>query len=78
MPATFWVRGLRCRREVDAPEYLFAGFGAVMQGDALGVEFACSAHANLLAGGGLLQGSSQILGSHPLPLEVKISSLRGW
>ena len=45
--------------------YLFAGFGAVTQGDALGVEFAWSAHANLLASGGLLDRSSRILGAHP-------------
>ena len=54
--------------KAGVPEYLFAGFGAVMQGDALGVEFACSAHANLLLKGGLLSSSSRILGSHPFPL----------
>ena len=64
--------------KAGVPEYLFAGFGAVMQGDALGVEFACSAHANLLLKGGLLSSSSRILGSHPFPLGVRIGVLRLW
>ena len=57
--------------------YLFAGFGAVMQGDALGVEFACSAHANLLASGGLLDRSSRILGAHPFPVSGEEGLLEG-
>ena len=56
------------RSKAVLPEYLFAGFGAVMQGDSLGVEFACSAHANLLSSGGLLQDDSRILGSLPFLL----------
>ncbi|CAE7291740.1 unnamed protein product, partial [Symbiodinium sp. CCMP2456] len=46
---------------------LFPCFGAVLQGDALGVEFACSSHAALLEQHGLLQSDSRIFGLRPFP-----------
>ena len=48
-----------------------------MQGDGLGVEFACSSHANLLSSGGLLQPVSRILGSQPFPLGGEEGLLEG-
>ena len=50
------------------PESLYLGFKAVLQGDALGVEFACSAHSNLLSQHGLLSQDSRLLGSAPAPV----------
>ena len=47
---------------------LYACFGAVLQGDALGVEYATSSHANLLSRAGLLAEDSRILAGHPFPL----------
>ena len=46
---------------------LFLGFGAILQGDALGVEFATSAHSSLLFEGGLLTEQTRILGSRLFP-----------
>ena len=48
------------------PEHFYLGFKAVLQGDALGVEFACSAHSNLLMQHGLLSQDSRLLGLHRL------------
>ena len=47
---------------------LFACFGAVLQGDALGVEFATSAHENFLLAHGLLDSGSRIKGGAPFPV----------
>ncbi|CAE7881265.1 fat-7, partial [Symbiodinium microadriaticum] len=55
-------------RADSLPESLYLGFKAVLQGDALGVEFACSAHSNLLAQHGLLSQDSRLLGSAPAPV----------
>ena len=54
--------------EPPAGSRLFAAFGAILQGDALGVEFASSAHANLLIEAGLLDPSSRVLGAAPFPV----------
>ena len=46
----------------------FAAFGAVFQGDHLGVEFALEAHEDVLKTGGLLCDNHRLRGHHPLPL----------
>eukprot|EP00439_Symbiodinium_sp_Y106_P083259 s1457_g23.t1 len=53
---------------LEPPARLYAGFGAIMQGDALGVEIATSARGQLLFEGGLLQKQERILGPEPFPL----------
>ena len=56
---------------------LFACFGAVLQGDALGVEYATSSHANLLLSANLLDEDSRILAGRPFPLGVQESLVEG-
>ncbi len=46
----------------------YAAFGAVFQGDHLGVEFALEAHEDVLQNGGLLCDDCRLRGHHPLPL----------
>ena len=46
----------------------YAAFGAVFQGDHLGVEFALEAHEDVLRNGGLLCDDCRLRGHHPLPL----------
>ena len=53
---------------LEPPARLYAGFGAIMQGDALGVEIATSARGQLLFEGGLLQKQERIQGPEPFPL----------
>ncbi|CAE7042221.1 unnamed protein product [Symbiodinium sp. CCMP2592] len=62
-----FARFLASRSSGPVPSELFACFGAVLQGDALGVEIATSSHANLLRGEGLLTEGSRILGAEPFP-----------
>ena len=56
---------------------LFACFGAVLQGDALGVEYATSSHANLLLSANLLDEDSRILAGRPFPLGGQESLVEG-
>ena len=44
---------------------LHLGFRGILQGDALGVEFACSSHCSLLQCAGLLSPDTQLCGSRP-------------
>ncbi|CAE7487524.1 unnamed protein product [Symbiodinium sp. KB8] len=46
---------------------LYPCFGAILQGDALGVEFACSCHSNLLSAYGRLGPSTRLVGGRPFP-----------
>ena len=50
------------------PAKLYPAFGAVLQGDALGVEFATSAHSNLLRSFGLLSEEVRLQSNAPFPL----------
>ena len=50
------------------PAKLYPAFGAVLQGDALGVEFATSAHSNLLRSFGLLGEEVRLQSNSPFPL----------
>ena len=54
-------------KDGDLPRRLYPCFGAVLQGDSLGVEIACSAHSNLLSSFGLLSVSSRVEGGRPFP-----------
>ena len=51
---------------VDDHSKVSAAFGALYQGDHLGVEFACSAHASLLQTGNLLQPRSRLVSVGPI------------
>ena len=59
---------MRQHRCLAKDDLLFLGFGAILQGDALGVELATSAHASLLVDGDLLAERTRILGSRLFPL----------
>ena len=59
------------------PNGVFACFGAVLQGDALGVEYATSSHQNLLAAHGLLSEDSQICNGVPFPVGGPQSLVEG-
>ena len=52
-----------------SPEKLFPCFGALFQGDHLGVEFALDAHQGLLRQEGLLAPSRRLENKKPLPFE---------
>ncbi|CAE7218280.1 unnamed protein product [Symbiodinium microadriaticum] len=56
---------------------LHLGFRGILQGDALGVEFACSSHCSLLQCAGLLSLSTQLCGSRPPPLGGEDSIIDG-
>ena len=49
------------------PDHLYLGFGAVLQGDSLGVEYATSSHSNFLSSHGLLGDDTRVLGSSLFP-----------
>lgn len=53
--------------KADRPSELFPCFGALYQGDHLGVEFALRAHEVLLAREGLLHDRLRLRNKHPLP-----------
>ena len=58
--------GLRpCKLPLDANTMVYGSFGAILQGDHLGVEYGISAHAGLLKASGLLQDEDR-LQSHRL------------
>ncbi|CAE7475201.1 unnamed protein product, partial [Symbiodinium necroappetens] len=59
------------------PEKVYPCFSAILQGDALGVEFACSCHSNLLSSFGLLGGSSRLLGGRPFPSGAEQDLIEG-
>ncbi|CAE7291000.1 unnamed protein product, partial [Symbiodinium necroappetens] len=56
---------------------VFACFGAILQGDALGVEFACSCHSNLLSAYGLLGADSRLQGGSPFPCGAEQDLIEG-
>ena len=56
---------------------LHLGFRGILQGDALGVEFACSSHCSLLQCAGLLSLDTQLCGSMPPPLGGEDSIIDG-
>eukprot|EP00438_Fugacium_kawagutii_P029195 Skav203076 [mRNA] locus=scaffold2182:29521:36002:+ [translate_table: standard] len=51
---------------VGQEDQVAIAFGALFQGDHLGVEFACSAHETLLKESGLLDERSRLLAHHPI------------
>ena len=59
------------------PKEVFACFGAILQGDALGVEFACSCHSNLLSAYGLLGVDSRLQGGSPFPCGAEQDLIQG-
>ena len=59
------------------PNKVFACFGAILQGDALGVEFACSCHSNLLSAYGLLGADTRLQGGSPFPSGAEQDLIEG-
>ena len=60
--------GLPPRGKLEKPKKLYPCFGALYQGDHLGVEFALEAHQGLLEQEGLLRPERRLLKKRPLPL----------
>ena len=60
---------------VDEESLVSASFGALFQGDHLGVEIACSAHENLLRAGGLLAEGHRLLADEPLGFDDFVEGL---
>ena len=61
--------------EVDGGSYLFPSFGALFQGDHLGVEFALEGHQNLLRREGLLVADRRLQGGEAFPLGPLVEGL---
>lgn len=59
------------RKKKEMPEALYPSFGALYQGDHLGVEFALGGHEGLLASEGLLRPEDRLLGGR-LPPRSKV------
>ena len=68
-----FLHGKPGRILIDEKSEVVAAFGALYQGDHLGVEFATDAHAALMKSGGLLPESSRLQGGHFI-LEDQVSS----
>ena len=60
--------GFEGKNETGKATHLFPCFGALFQGDHLGVEFALDGHQNLLQEEGLLWSSRRLLHKSPIPL----------
>ena len=61
-----FLHGQRKTILCDENTTVAAAFGAIFQGDHIGVEVACSAHESLLAQVGLLQATSRLVSGSPL------------
>ena len=57
----------KVRRNVPGPQYLYAGFASLFQGDHLGVEFALQSHEQLLVSEDLLDEKNRLRGHHLPP-----------
>ena len=57
------------------PEVLYMAFGAILQGDHAGVEFATCAHSSILEEGGAIEDSSHLLATKTLRSADKIQGL---
>ena len=68
--------GSRPRGVLCGPEQPVVGcFGALYQGDHLGVEFACDAHGRLLEQAGILQKGSRLSSAAPIVDDTAVSGL---
>ena len=63
------LKGAKKRRSLllNDEDLLYPNFASLFQGDHLGVEYALSSHASLLADGGLLKPERQIRSRHAYP-----------
>ena len=57
----------KIRRNAPGPQYLYAGFASLFQGDHLGVEFALQSHEQLLVSEDLLEEKNRLRGHHLPP-----------
>ena len=57
----------KTRRNAPGPQYLYAGFASLFQGDHLGVEFALQSHEQLLVSEDLLEEENRLRGHHLPP-----------
>lgn len=55
-------------KKLPLPDEVYPSFGALYQGDHLGVEFALGGHQGLLRSEGLLEERNRLLGKEPTPL----------
>eukprot|EP00434_Breviolum_minutum_P029037 symbB.v1.2.025685.t1/scaffold2428.1/size79313/2 len=65
------LHGAPSKGPYPADTKVVACFGALFQGDHLGVELATDAHSNLLCGADLLDGASRLRSDFPLALDSK-------
>lgn len=67
--------GMKPRSLLSPDELVYPAFSSLLQGDHLGVEFALSAHEELLSQAGLLRPSSRIKGHAPFPAGLQFEGL---
>ena len=69
------LHGLSSKGPFPPDMKVVACFGAIFQGDHLGVELATDSHSNLLVGAGLLCGESRLRSDFPLAYDNKVDGL---
>ena len=69
------LHGAPSKGPYPADTKVVACFGALFQGDHLGVELATDAHSNLLCGADLLDGASRLRSDFPLAFDSKVDGL---
>ena len=69
------LHGFSSRGPYPADMKVVACFGALFQGDHLGVELATDSHSNLLCEAGLLGGGSRLRSDFPLAYDAKVDGL---
>ena len=69
------LHGFSSRGPYPADTKVVACFGALFQGDHLGVELATDSHSNLLCEAGLLGGESRLRSDFPLACDAKVDGL---
>ena len=69
------LHGLSSKGPFPPDMKVVACFGAIFQGDHLGVELATDSHSNLFVGAGLLCGESRLRSDFPLAYDNKVDGL---